>query len=104
VTGAVVDEFINGIGARYAPLVIALDRTIRDASPGLDCAIKYRLLTHAVGDHYPLGLRHRRDEAGRQPAVPVRRHARLLGDPTGPAARRCGRSTTARSTSWTPPG
>jgi hypothetical protein len=44
-----LDEYLAGIDPARAPLVIELDRIIRAAAPQLDAAVKYRMLTYAIG-------------------------------------------------------
>jgi len=43
------DEYLDGVDERLAPLVIGLDGAVRGAGAELDTAIKYRMLTYAVG-------------------------------------------------------
>jgi hypothetical protein len=42
------DEYLAGVDAVAAPLVVALDRAIRKAHPGFDVAIKYGILMYAL--------------------------------------------------------
>lgn len=46
-TPSALDTYLAGIDQRWAPLVLALDRAIRDARPDLDSRIYYRMLTYA---------------------------------------------------------
>lgn len=43
------DDFIAGIEGRFAPIVAALDRAVRDAAPQLESRISYRMLTYTLG-------------------------------------------------------
>ena len=48
-TPSVLDEFLAGVDPAAAPLVGELDRLVRAAAPELGSAIKYRMLTYAIG-------------------------------------------------------
>lgn len=44
-----LDEYLAGIDPTRAPTVVELDRLVRAAAPELDAAVKYRMLTYAIG-------------------------------------------------------
>jgi hypothetical protein len=46
---AVLGAYLAGVDPAAGPLVVALDEAIRDAHPGFDVAIKYRILMYALG-------------------------------------------------------
>lgn len=99
--GSALETYLEGVDAAAVPVVTALDRAVREAHPGFDVA-GWRLAD--------LGVRDRRDQEGRRPAVPLRGAAGRPaggagGEPgfgqAGPAAQarrpRLRRSTTAPS-------
>ena len=45
---AALETYLDGVDPAAAPLVVALDGVIREAHPGLDVAIKYRILMYAL--------------------------------------------------------
>jgi hypothetical protein len=47
-TGALA-ELLAGVDPAKAGLVVELDRLVRAAAPELDAALKYRMLTYAIG-------------------------------------------------------
>ena len=46
------DTYLAGVDARVAPVVIALDRLVRDAAPDLVPAVKYRMRMYALKADY----------------------------------------------------
>jgi hypothetical protein len=46
------DTYLENVDPRFVPLVTELDRLVRAARPELTVAIKYRLLTYAVGSDF----------------------------------------------------
>jgi hypothetical protein len=46
--GDALRRYLEGVEEAAAPLVTALDRAVRDAHPGFDVAIKYKLLMYAL--------------------------------------------------------
>ena len=48
-TPSPLDAYLAGIDPARAPLVAELDRLVRAAAPELDVAVKYRMLTYAIG-------------------------------------------------------
>jgi hypothetical protein len=50
--GSALEEFLLGVDAASAPLVVELDRLVRTAAPELDAAVKYRMLTYAIGRNW----------------------------------------------------
>jgi hypothetical protein len=48
VTGPARDEFLAGIDARFAPIVVELDQAIREAAPELESRISYGMLTYTL--------------------------------------------------------
>lgn len=44
-----LDTYLVGVEALAAPLVVALDETIRSAHPDFDAAVKYQILMYALG-------------------------------------------------------
>lgn len=47
-----LDEFLLGVDPASAPLVVELDRLVRAAAPELGAAVKYRMLTFAIGGNW----------------------------------------------------
>lgn len=45
---AALEAYLAGVDPAAAPVVVALDEAIRDAHPGFDVAIKYRILMYAL--------------------------------------------------------
>jgi hypothetical protein len=45
---SVLDSYLAGVDPATAPLVMALDSAIRKESPGLDVAVKYKILMYTV--------------------------------------------------------
>jgi hypothetical protein len=45
----VLGTYLAGVDPAAGPLVVALDEAIRDAHPGFDVAIKYRILMYTLG-------------------------------------------------------
>lgn len=43
------DEFLSGIEERFAPIVVEIDRAIRQAAPELESRISYGMLTYTLG-------------------------------------------------------
>ena len=43
------DEFLAGIDARFAPMVVEIERAIRQAAPELESRISYGMLTYTLG-------------------------------------------------------
>lgn len=43
------DDFIGGIEERFAPMVVEIDRAIRQAAPELESRISYGMLTYTLG-------------------------------------------------------
>jgi hypothetical protein len=52
VGGSARDTYVLGIDARFAPLVLELDRLVLDAGPDLEPAIKYQMLMYALEGDY----------------------------------------------------
>ncbi len=48
-TGNPLDEYLVGVAPERAPLVTELDRLVRTSAPELDAAVKYGMLTYAIG-------------------------------------------------------
>ena len=48
VSSTALQSYLADIDPAAAPMVIALDDAIQTAQPGLDVAIKYRILTYAL--------------------------------------------------------
>ena len=46
---AVLGTYLAGVDPAAVPIVVALDEAIRDAHPGFDVAIKYRILMYTLG-------------------------------------------------------
>jgi hypothetical protein len=46
---AVLGTYLAGVDPAARPVVVALDEAIRDAHPGFDVAIKYRILMYTLG-------------------------------------------------------
>jgi hypothetical protein len=46
---AALESYLAGVDAAAAPLVVVLDDAVRKAHPNFDVAIKYRILTYALG-------------------------------------------------------
>ncbi len=44
-----LEEYLAGIDPSRAPLVRELDRLVLEAAPEVDAAVKYRMLTYAIG-------------------------------------------------------
>lgn len=44
-----LDAFLAGVAPDRAPVVRELHRSILEVAPGLDCAVKWRMLTYARG-------------------------------------------------------
>jgi hypothetical protein len=44
-----LDAFLGTVDPAHAPAVSALDRVVREAHPSFDVAIKYHMLTYALG-------------------------------------------------------
>jgi hypothetical protein len=44
--------FLRDVDPRHAPIVIELDRAVRDAHPDFDVGIYYRQLTYALGGDF----------------------------------------------------
>ena len=51
-SGTAIDEYVAGIDGRLAPIVAALDDAIVGAGAELACAVKYRMLTYAIGGDF----------------------------------------------------
>ena len=49
---AAIDVYLAGIDPERVSLVVALDQAVIGAGVALDCAVKYRMLTYAVGGDY----------------------------------------------------
>jgi hypothetical protein len=49
---AVVGTYLAGVDPAAGPLVVALDEAIRDAHPGFDVGIKYRILMYTLGGDF----------------------------------------------------
>jgi hypothetical protein len=47
-----LDAYLAGIDAAHAPRVVELDRLVRAAAPELGAAVKYRMLTYAIGGNW----------------------------------------------------
>ena len=45
---AALETYLGGVDPAAAPLVLALDGVVREAHPGFDVAIKYRILMYAL--------------------------------------------------------
>jgi hypothetical protein len=46
------DTFLRDVDPRHAPIVIELDRAVREAHPDFDVGIYYRQLTYALGGDF----------------------------------------------------
>jgi hypothetical protein len=52
VSGSAREEFVAGIEPRFVALVLALDEAVRSTGIAFDVAVRYRMLTYALGGDF----------------------------------------------------